>query len=271
MKVTTHKDFGLIQDDYAFFEHHATEAAEDIVAYMPHVKALTAANRPVHMLDFGCGDGGFSAKFHASAQFAADRLQISLVEPVADYRQTAVERLQPLTNQLIHGWPAFPSHLEANFDLILVNHVLYYVPDLDDTSVTLTRALAPGGVFLTAMAGRGNVLMQFAERCLVVIGKSMPYHTAEGLKLVLDRQQISYSVKDVWYELRFPDSVENRLSILRFLLGEHFPEVPRQFMLDLFNPYVVDGQIAVQTMHEHFVIEGQETAEQGRASPHMDL
>ena len=263
MNATT-KDFGPIRDDYAFFENHSTEADADIQAYMPHVQALMAKKPSIHMLDFGCGDGNFSAKFHASAQIPAERLRLSLVEPETVYRQTAIARLQPLTIHPIQAWPERPSAFETTFDLILANHVLYYVPDLDSTVLALTRALAPGGLFLLAMGGQRNVLMNFAEHGFGLIGIDVPYHTAEELQIVLAQQKIRYTVEDVYYELCFPDSAKNRLSVLRFLLGEHFQKIPRKVILDLFNPYAADGQIGVPIMHEHFIIQGHEVPEWNR-------
>ena len=254
MSSTAAKNFGPIRDAYAFFEDHSTEAVEDVRAYAPHVHALARTNRPIRMLDFGCGDGKFSVQFHAAARFPAEQLWLSLVEPDDLYRLQAVERLRPLTAYPVPAWPELPPNLEACFDLVLANHVLYYVPNLDDTVAALTRALAPAGLFLAAVAGQRNTLIQFWHHCFGLIGKSVPYHTAEDVEAALARRPISYSKEDVKYELFFPDSAANRLTIVRFLMGSYFRQVPRQAMLDLFNPYAIDGRIAMQITHEHFVI-----------------
>jgi hypothetical protein len=58
----------------------------------------------------------------------------------------------------------------------------------------------------------------------------------------------------VQYQLGFSDSEENRLKIVRFLLGSYFPDVPRQAMLDLFEPHMQAGQIRMQLVHEQFTI-----------------
>ena len=248
------KDFGPIRDAYAFFEDHSTEAAEDVRVYAPHVHALAWTNRSIRMLDFGCGDGKFSVQFHAAARFPAHRLWLSLVEPDDVYRRQAVERLQPLTAYPVPAWPELPSNLEARFDLVLANHVLYYVPNLEDTIVAITRALAPSGLFLAAVAGQRNTLIHFCNHCFGLIGKSVPYHTAEDVEAALTRRRLSYSKEDVNYELVFPDSVANRLTIVRFLMGNYFRQVPRQAMLDLFKPYAADGKIIMQVTHQHFVM-----------------
>lgn len=254
MSSTAAKDFGPIRDAYAFFEDHSTEAAADVRAYAPHLHALARKKRPIRMLDFGCGDGKFSVQFHAAARFPAERLWLSLVEPDDVYRQQAAERLQPLSAFPVLAWPELPSNLEACFDLVLANHVLYYVPNLDDTIAAIIRALAPAGLFLAAVAGQRNTLIQFWHHCFGQIGKSVPHHTAEDVEATLTRQRISYSKEDVEYELVFPDSAANRLTITRFLMGNYFSQVPRQVMLELFNPFAANGKIAMQITHQHFVV-----------------
>ncbi len=141
---------------------------------------------------------------------------------------------------------------------MLANHVFYYVLNLDKVLSDIFRALTTGGLFLTAIAGQKNTLIQFWNYCFALIGKTVPYHTAEDLEITLAKQGKVYRKQDIWYELIFPDSEENRLRILRFLLGSYFDEVPRQAMVDLFNPYAHAGRIVIQTVHEQFVI-GQRT------------
>src|SRR4029453_7902628 len=58
---TSRKSFGPIRDAYAFFQQHATETEADIRAYLPHLLAVVMEDQPVRMLDFGCGDGQFTA------------------------------------------------------------------------------------------------------------------------------------------------------------------------------------------------------------------
>ncbi len=258
MTSTSTKEFGPIRSDYTFFEDHANEAAEDVRAYMPHVQPLATANRPIRMLDFGCGEGRLLLRFLESAEFPSENLSLSLVEPDDVYRRQAVERLQPLTTHPINAWPEIPSELGARFDLVLANHVFYYVSNLDDVVATIHGALAPSGLFLAAIAGPRNTLIQFWNHCFALIGKPVPYNTAEDFELALERQKVVYCKEEVQYELAFPDAEENRLSICRFLMGSYYPEVPRQAMVDLFNPYALDGKIAMSITHEHFVVRSAE-------------
>ena len=65
----------------------------------------------------------------------------------------------------------------------------------------------------------------------------------------------AYSAEDVHYELIFPDTGENRLNMGRFLMGDDFHAVPRQAMLQCFDPYAYAGQITMQLAHKHFIIQ----------------
>ncbi len=61
------KDFAPIADDYAFFETHATEAANDSEAYVQRLAGSVPAAGPIRLLDFGCGSGTFTANFLSRA------------------------------------------------------------------------------------------------------------------------------------------------------------------------------------------------------------
>ena len=250
----TTKDFGPIRDDYSFFEDHSTEAAEDVRAYIPELCSLVNRDQPFHMLDFGCAEGRFIERLLTSFKVSPENLHLSLVEPVEIYRRQAAQRLQSRTAHPIPAWPALPVGLTGSFDIVLANHVFYYVPDLNDLVAKIIHTLSNGGALLTAMAGQENTLIQFWNHCFALLGKKVPFHTAEELELIASRHQLNCQQKKVSYELAFSDSEANRLSVMRFLLGEHFGDVPRQTMLDLFNPYTARGQTKLRITHRHFVI-----------------
>lgn len=257
MNVTGSKSFWPIHDDYLFFQEQSTEADEDLRSYMPHVHALATGSGSIRMLDFGSGSGRFTCQFLGLAGLPSDRLRLSLVEPDEEYRQQAIEQLQPFTVHPVQTWPALPPHSDACFDLVLANHVFYYVPDLDEVLASLLRALTPSGLFLAAMAGKRNTLIQFATYCFALINMPYPYHTAEDLEASLDMQGEVYRKQAMHYELAFPDAEENRLKVMRFLMADYFDEIPRQPMADLFSPYAQTGRIVIKTGHEQFVIQRQ--------------
>jgi SAM-dependent methyltransferase len=254
MHDTSSKHFGPIRDDYAFFLQHSTEAEADLHAYVPHLQGLSMADAPIRMLDFGCGDGGFTAAFLVRSGWPPERVWLSLVEPDATYRQQAVERLQACTPHTVQAWPEPPPYLLACFDVILANHVLYFVPDLTGTLWAILRALATPGLFLTAMAGRANGLAQFCYRCFDLLGKAFPFWICEDFEAALASLGEAYSAEDVHYELAFADAEEHRLSIGRFLMGSDYDAVPRQAILEGFDRYSCAGKVAMPIMHKHFLV-----------------
>jgi trans-aconitate 2-methyltransferase len=253
MPGQTTKDFGAIRDDYAFFEAQSTEAAGDLDGYARHFADLPAAG-PLRMLDFGCGPGGFTGKFLARLGVAPERLRLSLVEPADVYRQTATAALAPFTQHPIEAWPALPDDRADCFDLVVSNHALYYVPDLEGALKQIVRALARPGLFLTAIAGLDNPLVQVWVRSFALLGKPVPYHTAEDVESALNRLGVPFEKQRVGYDLAFDDSEENRLKILRFLLAEHLAELPPQAALDQLAPYSTGGRIVIATGNEQFAI-----------------
>jgi SAM-dependent methyltransferase len=254
MSETSSKPFGPIRDAYAFFQQHATETEADIRAYLPHILGVALGDGPLRLLDFGCGDGGFTAALLGNICVPPARLRLALVEPDDVYRHQAVEQLQPYSTQPVWAWPALPPHLHAGFDLVVANHVLYYVPDLDGTLLALLGALATPGLLLAAMAGRANTLARLCLHCCDVLGKPFPFHTAEDCEAALARLGAACSMEAVQYELVFPDAAENRLTMGQFLLGGDVHAIPRPALLQCFDPYAHAGQIAMQLVHQHFIV-----------------
>jgi trans-aconitate 2-methyltransferase len=252
---STTKRFDPIRADHAFFDEHATEAAAHLRAYLPQVRRLTQTEGPVRVLDFGCGAGGFTAQFLTHTGLTGKRLALALVEPDEEYRRQAVARLQGLAGEPVAAWPQMPPDLEARFDLVLSNHALYYVVDLDDTLRWLRGALAPGGLFLAGIAGQDNVLIQMWNRCFALIGIPVPHRTAEDVEAALARLGQPCRKEAVPYQLAFPDTEGNRLKIMRFLLGDYYFQVLPRDMLDLFEPYARDGRIDIQTAAVQFAFD----------------
>ena len=203
MQHTSRKSFGPIREAYAFFQQHATETEADIRAYLPHLLVVATDDQPIRMLDFGCGDGAFTAALLAHTSWSPARLQLALVEPDDVYRQQAATRLQAYTTRPVCAWPSLPAHLQSCFDLVLANHVLYFVPELDSTLAALLGALAIPGLFLTAMAGQRSTFAQWCQQCFTWLGQPYPFHSAEDLQGALARQEMEYSREEVPYELVF--------------------------------------------------------------------
>jgi trans-aconitate 2-methyltransferase len=248
------KDFGPIADDYAFFENHATEAEQDTRAYLERLREIVPAEGTLRMLDFGCGSGTFTARFLQQAGWPPGRLQLTLVEPVDSARRQAVARLAGFTETPAAASATLPARLAASFDLILANHVLYYVPDLQGHLAKLIDALSASGVFVTAIAARTNALIELWITGFRLLGREIPYNTAEDVETALQELGADYQKQRVAYELSFPDTAENRMRIIRFLLADHLAQMPQRPLLEWFDQYRDSGRINIPTASEHFTI-----------------
>jgi len=251
MSTNPAKDFGAIADDYVFFETHATEPERAAQAYAKQLASF-ASNGMIRVLDFGCGSGNFTMRLLNLLNWPPERLQLTLVEPADSVRQLAVERLKKFTAAPIADSAQLPSGLNCGFDLVLANHVLYYVPDLASHLRQLIDSLAPSGVFLTAIAARSNALIQFWLTGFQLLGQEVPYHVSEDVDAALREIGANYQREAVPYELTFPDTEENRMRIIRFLLAEHLADMPLAPLMEIFDKYNRAGMIEMKTASEHY-------------------
>jgi SAM-dependent methyltransferase len=249
------KDFGEIASEYSFFEQHATEAQEDARAYQAHVATVRPADGIVNMLDFGCGSGTFTARFLEHTDWPPEHLRLTLVEPAESVRRQAVTRLAPFTASPIVESSALPVTLAGRFDIVLANHVFYYVPNLENTVRQLIGALAPTGVGLTAIAARTNVVLsELWFAAFKLLGREVPYNTSEDVEVALRAVNANYEKYQVPYKLSFPDSVENRMRIIHFLMTDHLAELPQQLLLEWFDQFSRAGRIEIRTESDHYTL-----------------
>jgi trans-aconitate methyltransferase len=260
--VESSKSFAPIHDDYAFFQEHSTEAEADLSSHLHYILPLVKSGKAIHLLDFGCGDGLFTHQLLARARFDPSRLNLSLVEPDSGYQHQARTRLQVFTSNPISSWPSIPPEQENSFDLILANHVLYYVKNLADILGQLLEAQDSDSCFLISMAGLENVLMQIIYLSFASLLEPMPYYQAEDIEITLVALKQQFQKKRIDYEVNFPDKEENRLKMFRFLLGENFERMDREKIVRLFDPYVVKRRIIIQTYHYQFVIKNYRMSDQ---------
>jgi trans-aconitate 2-methyltransferase len=250
------KDFGPIAEDYAFFERHATEAANDAHAYVERLAAIVPAEGMIRLLDYGCGSGTFTARFLQKANWTPARLQLTLVEPVESARRQAVARLAGYSEHPVVDSTTLTYDTISRCDIVLANHVLYYVPELQNQVARLIKALGPAGVFVTAIAARSNPLIGIWISAFRLLGREIPYNTSEDVEVALELLGATLRKQQVSYELAFPDTEANRTRILRFLLAEHLAQLPIRPLMDLFDRYVDAGWIRIQTASDHYTIRG---------------
>jgi trans-aconitate 2-methyltransferase len=215
---------------------------------------IVPAEGPIRLLDFGCGSGTFSARFLQQINWSPTRLQLTLVEPVESARRQAVTRLASFTAHPLNNAATLNDGTMGRFEIALANHVLYYVPRLQSQLAVLVNALSPGGVFVTAIASRTNVLVEIWIAGFRLLGREIPYNTSENVEACLRQSGAAYQKLVVPYQLSFPDTELNRMRILRFLLAEHLAQIPSRALLEIFDRYADSGWIRIQTASDHFTV-----------------
>jgi trans-aconitate 2-methyltransferase len=83
----------------------------------------------------------------------------------------------------------------------------------------------------------------------------VPYYAAEDVEAALSQQGARFRKSKSCYQLRFPDTQDNRLKILRFLFGEYLREISPQRLLSEWDRYAQRGHIEVNTHSYHFSAE----------------
>ncbi|MBT9588495.1 class I SAM-dependent methyltransferase [bacterium] len=251
-KPDTLKSFAQIHEDYAFFERHADESEASLAAWLPLVHNRWSR---VRALDFGSGSGSFTSLFLDRAHFSPDQLDLTLVEPDQGFREQAIARLTPFCTRPITAWSLLDRDLEPGFELIFSHHVLYYVPNLEETLGRLHQGLVPGGRMLLVQGGQGNGLNRLVIDAFAHLGGTPPYQYSEDTQAALRRLGIGYRLETVRSSLKFADSEAARWRILRFLLGEHLPRLKPDLATALFQPWLTGDQVRVDSADELFIID----------------
>ncbi|MCB0376453.1 MAG: methyltransferase domain-containing protein [Sinomicrobium sp.] len=248
------KSFDHILEDYAFFERHATEMENGLRAARAHVANIRTSERPFRLLDFGAGAGSFTRAFLWETDLHRRmKLDLTLVEPGAMAREQAFDRLRTFTGRPISILEELPDGMTTRFDLIISNHAIYYVPDLNQTINRLLHHCSAVGKALISAAGSENFLVRLWDYGFDLIDGTPPFYRAEDLEVVLEKNGLNYSCERVFYELNFPDSTENRMKILRFLFGDYLSAFPIYRLLDFFDTYLVKGEIRIKTSYYLYV------------------
>ena len=236
------KSFQSIQDDYDFFEACVNEIACTIALWKPTLWELGRQHSPLRVLDFGCGSGSFTSLALACLEREPEEIELTLLEPASAALERALIRFQDLPFKALCSCSDMEELPKQTFELILSHHVFYYVPELDMVLRQLKERLAPGGLFLTAIAGdrSGPGLLQ--DEALKLAGLSSPYRSGLEVRDIFLEQFPKTEVRPYATELLMPDSRENREAILRFLVGEFREQIPWSRALSIFDRYS-DGKV----------------------------
>ncbi len=238
----TYKDFSGIADEYDFFRMYSSEYASILKIFARDLKA----NRPrqgFSVLDFGGGDGTLLADLYDKAGLLPLSPSFSIVEPSDKYRRKAEHVLGQLELDDLRISSALDLSRKANYDLIISNHVMYYVPDLRQCLSDLKRCLRPGSEMWLVMANAGNAIGQLCEKLFSFLDRPVPYHCVDALEGELRHLGISYTSEVVDSMMVFPDTSRNRQRLIKFILGDAVPFIDPAQLESQLDHLAVNGFI----------------------------
>lgn len=130
------------------------------------------------VLDLGCGPGTYLpalTQYIAPQQYVGVDLSLGMLKAVKQEASLAAVTLSAADAEAL----PFPDH---SFDVVLANHMLYHIPNLDQALSEVHRVLRPHGLLVAATNSQFtmpefNTLIQRAFR---VLGQSPDEH--EGLE-----------------------------------------------------------------------------------------
>ncbi len=221
-KIATKKDFSSITNAYKFFKEHSTEYEanrHEIILKLEQSKLL---ERGISILDFGGGDGELLSDLYSKTDINKFDPKLYIFEPVENYQESAKSKLALVGYNNLVVLEKIDELPDATLDLILVNHVLYYVENLDQTISKLRSKLNENGQLWILMADENNSADQLWEVFFEKLGMKVPYFLTNDLRFILDDQSVQYlETREIKSTFFFKNSNENRSSLVRFLLGNY--------------------------------------------------
>ncbi len=189
------------------------------------------------VLDLGAGPGLYFAPVKAriphGRHFAGD-LSLGMVRRQREHEAAEGSRLAVMDGQAI-------PFADDTFDVVLANHMLYHVPDLDRAAAEIKRVLKPEGVLVAATNSIYNMpeLSTLLRRALLVltdfeyvedtplVSTSTAYRfSLENGSVILARQFFAVARYDLPSALVFPEAepVIAYLDSMRDLREDYLPE-----------------------------------------------
>ena len=230
--MESRKSFAAIHDDYAFFLAHTDQ--QDRLSQAV-AERLASYGEGARILDYGCGRGGFLEA--VLGRLGWERAQLTLVEPDPKFLAEAARRLARFQVTTAAEIPA------ERQDVVLAAEVLYYVKDL---RASLESLAAPGDRVLVVLGGHGKITTQLRQSAYRMLGMPFPFFLAEDVEQLLRAGDWKWTCQQVPSTLAFPDRPENRLSLLRFLLGDLLTRLDERAALALFEPFVREGRLVME-------------------------
>lgn len=204
-------------------------------------------------LDFGCGSGGFLHGLLTALERPAAFTDLALVDVDRGYLEEAREKVAGFTASEVAAATS-PEELDGTFDLITSKHALYYVKDLRSTVRALCGLLNPGGQALFILGGKENHLSELWESAYAASHLPVPYYRAEDVASEIEVAGFPCQTRTVDSTVRFPDSRENRLKMLRFLFAGNAAGMAPESLLSLLDPMKQNGDIVIPSTSWLFLV-----------------
>lgn len=244
IKVATRKDFSNILDAYNFFKEHSTEYEANRCEVVLMLEQSNLLKKGISILDFGSGDGEFLSDLYTKIDFNKFDPRLYIYEPVEYNQESAKLKLSSVGYDSLTVLENVDDFPEATLDLILVNHVLYYVENLGHTISTLISKLDKNGQLWILMASDDNSLIKLWGAFFEKLGMKIPYFLTADLKFILENKFIEYSqTKKIKSAFRFINSPENRNHMARFLLGNYSNQFDDETIKETISSYEKNDEI----------------------------
>ncbi len=122
-------------------------AADNIIIAWPAILNVISKEFPetqgIKVLDFGCGTGGFCTKL-SSLGFA-----VTGIDPSVEMINTAKHHSPPSIKYIVSDQKIIPSL--GTFHIITSIMTLPFIENIEETFAFISKALNPGGLFLSAV------------------------------------------------------------------------------------------------------------------------
>ncbi len=142
------------------------------------------------VLDLGCGDGTLTAKLR--------EMGVDVVGVDASPDQVDAARELGLDARVVNG-EALP--FESEFDAVFSNAAMHWMPDADAVIEGVSRALRPGGRFVSEMGGFGNISRIREALDTALSGHGIDGKTASPWYFPTVEEQLR-SLEKLWFEVR---------------------------------------------------------------------
>lgn len=237
------KNFDEILDDYNFFARHSTEAEVGADAIASILQSKYVGSCSIDLLDFGCGDGKFLSTLFQNEKLKSTQTSVVLFDPSIESIKQSKDNLASLNFKSVMSTTAFSVISDRKFDIILANHVLYYVENLNSIVSDLSSCLKPNGKMIAVMATNDNDLIKFWFEAFALLGRSVPYHLYEDISKAFTGTQLSRMEVPIEARVVFNDTKVNRIKMAKFLTGSYFGNFDQDKLLSLFDTYQADNNI----------------------------